>query len=288
VRSEAAGHDIVVVRTVPGLRTSHNVCRHRGSKLVTASGRCDAFACPYHGWRYGLDGTLIATPRFEGVDPTAHGLVEAARVDTWMGLVFVNFAPSPVSLAHWLGHLATEAERAAPPDRVHETNLTAEVACNWKTYVDNYNEAYHVPVLHPALNRDLDVDRYRIENATGISMHHAAARQGSEQPGVFGLRFPNFAFITYLDGIAFMRMEPLGARRTRLVYSHFRPASVSSEAFRRTIDYAWQVSTEDQWIAPLVQDNLERGIYQRGPLNPRHENGVAYMQNLVREALGTF
>jgi phenylpropionate dioxygenase-like ring-hydroxylating dioxygenase large terminal subunit len=87
VRSEVAGHDIVVVRTDRGLRAWHNVCRHRGSKLVTASGRCDAFACPYHGWRYGLDGTLIATPRFEGVDPTAHGLVEAARVDTWMGLV---------------------------------------------------------------------------------------------------------------------------------------------------------------------------------------------------------
>jgi choline monooxygenase len=261
------GHDLVVVRDSAGaLRAWHNVCRHRGSKLVVENGRCKAFACPYHGWRYGLDGALIATPRFdsEGLALNTLGLIEAAHVQTWMGLVFVNFDKDAAAVTEWLGPLRHEAEAVVPANLVHETDLTAEVACNWKTYVDNYNEVYHVPILHPSLNRDLIIDEYRVENGDGVSMHRAKAREGVDQPGVFGLRFPNFAFITYFQGVAFLRMEPVGPRHTRLVYSHFRPATLSSEAFQPTIDYAWQVSKEDQWIAPLVQDNLERGVYRKG------------------------
>lgn len=289
IRVEVGGQDLLIARAEGGeLNAFHNVCRHRGSKLVLENGNLSAFACPYHGWRYDLDGSLLATPRFpaDALDFDSLGLLPAAKVETWMGLVFANCDENAPPLRQWLGQLGAEAEAAAPGSLVHETNLTADVRCNWKTYVDNYNEAYHVPALHPALNRDLLIDEYYVENAGGVSMHRAKAREGVNQPGVFGLRFPNFAFITYFDGVCFLRIEPLGPRDTRLFYSHFRPESISSDDFKSTIDYAWQVSKEDQMITPLVQQNLEGGIYQQGPLSPRHENGVAYFQQLVREAIG--
>jgi choline monooxygenase len=80
-------------------------------------------------------------------------------------------------------------------------------------------------------------------------------------------------------------MEPLGPRRMRLVYSFFRPAGVSEKDFEATFEYGMEVSREDQWITPLVQKNLEAGVYEKGPLSPKHENGVYYFHELVRAAL---
>ena len=161
------------------------------------------------------------------------------------------------------------------------------VDCNWKTYVDNYQEGYHIPPLHPGLHRDLDWKRYRVINFEGGSLHEAPTKGSSNHPGAFGWRFPHFAFNSYPDGLSFMRMEPVGPRQTRLVYDYWRPDSVSMEDFEATLEYGVQVSKEDQWITPIIQENLEAGVYEAGPLSPLHENGVFYFHEMVREAVGS-
>ena len=84
-----------------------------------------------------------------------------------------------------------------------------------------------------------------------------------------------------------MRMEPAGPKQTRLVYNYWRPESVSLEDFQATVDYGVLTSEEDQWIVPLIQENLEAGVYEAGPLSPRHENGLLHFHEMVREALGS-
>ena len=140
--------------------------------------------------------------------------------------------------------------------------------------------------MHPSLNRDLDWKRYRVVNIDGASIHEAPAKHDSGHPGLFGWRFPNFAFSSYNVGLAFLRMEPVGRDRTRIVYNFLRPSDASPEAFEPWVEYGVQVSREDQWMVPRIQQNLDAGVYDRGPLSPRHENGVFHFHEMVREALG--
>ncbi len=286
-----AGFPIFVRRAEDGvLHGFHNVCRHRASKLLTEpSGRCNTIECPYHGWRYRSDGALDHVPLFgEAPDfPKGELSLYPVSVDVWRGLVFVCMDEDAPPLAEWLGPVEDSVERTAPERASFGREVQFLVRCNWKTYVDNYQEGYHIPPLHPGLHRDLDWKRYRVINFHGGSLHEAPAKGNSNHPGSYGWRFPNFTFNSYPDGLSFMRMEPVGHAETRLVYNFWQPDSVSAEDFEATVAYGRLIGEEDQWIVPLIQENLEAGIYDRGPLSPRHENGLFYFHEMVREAVGS-
>ena len=291
ITAAPVGFPLFVRRAEDGtLRAFHNVCRHRASRLLTeASGHCHAIQCPYHGWRYRSDGALDHAPLFgEAADfPKRELSLFPVAVALWRGLVFVCLDPAAAPLAEWLGPIVDAVEETAPARAVFDRELVFHVECNWKTYVDNYQEGYHIPPLHPGLHRDLDWKRYRVVNFAGGSLHEAPPKGGSVHPGSFGWRFPNFTFNSYVDGLSFMRMEPAGPSRTRLVYHYWRPDTVSAEDFEATVAYGRLVSEEDQWIVPLIQQNLEAGVYEAGPLSPRHENGVFHFHEMVRAALGS-
>ena len=291
VTAAPAGFPLFVRRAGDGtLHAFHNVCRHRASKLLTEpSGHCRAIECPYHGWRYRSDGALDHVPLFgEAPDfPKDELSLFPIAVAVWRGLLFVCPDPAAPPLAEWLGPIADIVEQTAPAQVVLDRELEFLVDCNWKTYVDNYQEGYHIPPLHPGLHRDLDWKGYRVINFEGGSLHEAPPKGGSTHPGSFGWRFPYFAFNSYPDGLSFMRMEPVGPKQTRLVYNYWRPESVSAEDFQATVTYGVLTSEEDQWIVPLIQENLEAGVYEQGPLSPRHENGLHHFHEMVREALGS-
>jgi Phenylpropionate dioxygenase and related ring-hydroxylating dioxygenases, large terminal subunit len=143
---------ILIVRASDGaLHAMRNSCRHRGSKLV--EGRAAApgcLQCPYHGWRYALDGTLI-----EVVDPDDFGgalpdglRLEPVRVDTFGGFVFVNLDADAEPLAEFLGPLP----ELLAPYRLDEMRIrlarTTVLPANWKAVIDAFNEGYHVQALH--------------------------------------------------------------------------------------------------------------------------------------------
>ncbi|MFC8045477.1 SRPBCC family protein [Nocardia sp. NPDC057353] len=150
---------ILVVRgRDQGVRAFHNVCRHRGNKLVwtefpraEVKGTCRQFTCKYHGWRYGLDGGLNFVQQegeFFGLDRGEFGLVPV-HCEIWAGFVFVNLAPEPPqTLTEFLGPMVG-ALADYPFDRMTERyDFTAENASNWKLFADAFQEYYHVPGLH--------------------------------------------------------------------------------------------------------------------------------------------
>ncbi|HEY7107192.1 MAG TPA: aromatic ring-hydroxylating dioxygenase subunit alpha [Acidimicrobiia bacterium] len=151
---------IVVVRDHDGtVRAFHNMCRHRGNKLVwqdfpseETSGTCRQFTCKYHGWRYGLDGTCTFVQQedeFFDLDKADYGLVPV-HCDVWAGFVFVNLDATPRwSLREYLGPLLTPLE-GYPFDRMTEWyEFRAVIGSNWKIFLDAFQEYYHVPALHP-------------------------------------------------------------------------------------------------------------------------------------------
>ena len=172
---EMAGEPLVVVRGADGeLRAFFNVCRHHAAAVANVPcGIVQHLRCPYHGWTYGLDGSLKGAPEFSGVcnfDRAENGLVPV-RVDTWEQFIFVTL--DSAGRPHDFSRRPAGARR----DRSGLANLhffarkTYTLACNWKVYVDNYLDGgYHVPHLHKGLNSVLDYKEYTIENSERYSL----------------------------------------------------------------------------------------------------------------------
>jgi phenylpropionate dioxygenase-like ring-hydroxylating dioxygenase large terminal subunit len=155
----AARTSIVVVRGADGeVRAFHNICRHRGNKLVWSdfpgeetSGTCRQFTCKYHGWRYALDGGLTFIQQeseFFDLDPADYGLA-AVQTDVWEGFIFVNLDPANVtSLRSYLGALGAGLEGYPFEQMTQVYKYRAQVGSNWKLFIDAFAEFYHAPILH--------------------------------------------------------------------------------------------------------------------------------------------
>ncbi|KPI02233.1 aromatic ring-hydroxylating dioxygenase subunit alpha [Streptomyces sp. RLB3-17] len=153
----AAGTSLIIVRgRDQQIRAFHNVCRHRGNKLVwndfpgeEVKGTCRQFTCKYHAWRYDLTGKLTFVQQegeFFDLDKDDYGLKEVA-CDIWEGFVFVNLDPRQ-SLREYLGDMAKGLEGYPFHEMTDVFTYKAEIGSNWKLFIDAFAEFYHAPVLH--------------------------------------------------------------------------------------------------------------------------------------------
>lgn len=148
------------------VRAFHNICRHRGSRLVASEkGTCpNALICPFHGWVYNLDGTLRGPARpdsFPPLDKDEFGL-RPIEIEIWNGFVFVRFKPGPQpSVADLLAPFHADAAAYNMTDHVPTDGIwTEQTPVNWKSVRDVDNEGYHVAMAHPGL-QDLYGSTYR-------------------------------------------------------------------------------------------------------------------------------
>ena len=155
---DAARTSVVIVRDMNDeIRAFHNMCRHRGNKLVwndypreETGGVCRQFTCKYHGWRYDLEGQLTFVQQeseFFDLDKSQFGLVPV-RVEVWAGFVFVNFDADAPPLASYLGRFGEGIGDYPFHLMTQKHTYRAEVGSNWKLFVDAFMEFYHAPVLH--------------------------------------------------------------------------------------------------------------------------------------------
>jgi choline monooxygenase len=272
------------------LRGFHNVCRHRaGPVTAPGEGECSALVCTYHGWTYGLEGRLVRARDFGDAadfDERDFGLL-AMQVGRWAGMVWINLDPAAPALGDALAGLPAACASVDVDGLTYSHDRVVDMACNWKTYVDNYMEGYHIPYVHPALHREVDSRHYRVEVADGYCRHTVPTRQGAVNSGTWLWRFPNIALNLYGEGMNVERFEPVDDRTTRIVCSYFfADVSPAAEATNASI-LAMSAATlaEDVAICEAVQRNLDTGFYDTGRLSPRHEGGVFHFQERVRAAL---
>src|SRR4051794_33818201 len=155
---------ILVSRGKDGvLRALSNVCRHRAGPVAEGAGKRDAFRCGYHGWTYSLEGRLLGTPEFDGVECFSkdESCLPQFQLEVWNGLIFVKIVPDTISLAEFLGDIPTRLAGRNLSEMKFAARKDWYLDCNWKVYVDNYLEGYHIPVAHPSLNREIDYSKYR-------------------------------------------------------------------------------------------------------------------------------
>lgn len=152
-----ADQSLLVVRTDDGsLKAYHNSCLHRGTQLRTDGGRASSFRCPFHGWRWDLEGTLVELPAgwdFPQIenDPLAACLPEA-QVATWGGFVFVNMDPGAEPFESYASKLIEHFGEAFDyGERFRVFHAVKEVPANWKVCMEAFSEAYHVIATHPQI-----------------------------------------------------------------------------------------------------------------------------------------
>ena len=295
VVADVAGLPLLIVRSdAATIRAFHNVCRHRAGPLATCDGRgAGALRCHYHGWTYGLDGVLRGAPemgRAPDFRPADIRLPEV-RVQVWQGLVFVAtgtaapFAEFVAGIDARLGPQRTLAGHEFH-HRVHY-----DVACNWKVYVDNYLEGYHVPQIHPGLNRLLDYRSYITETAAWHSLQYSPLESAPDLYGngeaLYYFLYPN-TMLNILPGrLQTNRVLPLGVDRCRVEFDFcYAPDAGAAAQARRTRDLAFsdEVQQEDVGMCEQVQRGLASGSYRAGRLNPLRENAVHHFHELLRQA----
>src|ERR1700739_102138 len=176
---DVVGEPVVVVRDNAGtLRAFSNVCRHRAGPIAQGSGCRNVFNCAYHGWTYTLDGRLIGTPEVDGMeffDRSTMGMVPL-RCETWEQFIFVNFDLQAEPLAAFLGEITSQARGVRFDGLQMAERRDYLIDCNWKVYVDNYLEGYHIPIAHPGLMREIDYAQYRTDTFRYYSQQFAPIR----------------------------------------------------------------------------------------------------------------
>jgi choline monooxygenase len=298
VTSTVAGEPIVAVRGVDGqLRAFYNVCRHHAAKVVTEPcGSASILHCPYHGWNYGLDGSLKGMPEFDGVknfEREENGLVPV-KVETWEAFVFVNLDPQAKPLSKFLGGLVN---RCAPLglSKLHFfERKTYDIVCNWKVYVDNYLDGgYHVPHLHKGLNSVLDYKQYTIENEDRYCLQSSPMVTSDEDAATATTRkgdrawyfwqYPNFMINCYEGYMDTNLVVPVDVDHCRVIFDfYFSDISEARRGYNtQSIAVGDRVQDEDLGICEDVQRGLKSRAYGAGRLSVRREKGEQLFHRLL-------
>ncbi len=292
--TELLGKPIIVSRTPEHkLLAFYNVCRHRGGPLVRESGQYRRLQCAYHGWTYALDGRLIGAPHMQaarGFDPNQCSLRQLSA-QVWEGMLFVAQNPPEFDVD---AIMAGINERILPM-RLREMTFVRRdeysVRCNWKIYIDNYLEGYHVPFVHPGLNKVLDFANYKTELAQHYSLQHSPVRPGdnpySNQGGhaYYYFVLPNIMFNILPGRLQVNAVLPIDIDHCRVIFDYYYSGKDDATRIAQAqadLAFSDDVQKEDIAICEILQKNMRAGVYEAGRLSPTFESALHHFQNSLK------
>jgi phenylpropionate dioxygenase-like ring-hydroxylating dioxygenase large terminal subunit len=316
VTLDIGNESVFAVRDRDGeVRAFHNVCRHRGARIVDERGNCPgAITCPYHGWSYKHDGSLIGLPlkdTFPNLDRSTHGL-KPVRVEKALGFVWVCLAGNPPPPGEIWGGLAAELAPYQFDKMVPIAPFYFEVwEADWKIAMDNYLESYHVPIGHPALNRMFTPDFDDTASVPGIArgtswlretpsprwserMYHSLVRKTvthlpEKDRGCwrFYSMLPNLGIDVFPEQMDFFQLLPLSPGRCQIrggIYG--LPDDRRDMKLLRWLGARLNmgINAEDRHLCARVQRGLASSSYQPGPLSTL-ECWMLEFHNLLREKI---
>lgn len=315
---------LIITRSAENtLSAFHNVCRHRGAKLITECGSHNLFRCPYHAWGYELDGKLKGAPYFQDgeISPEESALYDSSgmrafdkadygllpvRVAAWGCLIFVNLDRHCAALEEQLGDLPQRVSHYPLAELVKTHSIKYQVEANWKLVAENFMEYYHLPWVHPTLNRVSHHNNHHWFQGEGMycGMTTSPLEEGrdipvrSDLPPLPGLNkeeqqsarwlwlFPNIAVSLLPSYVTVMRVMPDGLGRTQESFDYFfHPSARSDTDFEQkaaaVYDFWDEVNREDVAVVERVQSGLANKAYQGGRMCFRFEDNVHRFQNHV-------
>src|SRR3981081_2462318 len=298
VTATVADEPLVAVRGNDGVLSAfYNVCRHHAAAVVTEPcGQASILHCPYHGWNYGLDGTLKGMPEFDGVknfERKDNGLVPV-KVETWEQFVFVNLDVDAAPLAEFLGGLVKRVAPLGLSKLHYYASQTYNIHCNWKVFVDNFLDGgYHVPHLHKGLNSVLDYKQYTIENEDRYCLQSSPMVASDEDAATGATRkgdrawdfwqYPNLMINCYEGYMDTNYVIPVDADHCRVIFDfYFGDVSEARREYNvESVNVGNRVQDEDLGICEDVQRGLKSRAYGAGRLSVRREAGEQLFHRLL-------
>jgi len=295
VLAQVAGESLIVTRDASGtFHAFYNVCRHRGTQMCEAEGGrfMGSIQCPYHGWTYGLDGTLKAARNMAdvaGFRREDYALREAA-IAQWEGFLFVNLAADPEpferAFAPLLGRFAAWTIGSLRTAR----SIDYDLHCNWKLVVQNYSECYHCPLVHPQLDKlspsdsgrnDLDDGPFLggyselREHASSLTTSGSTARpplgtvSGADRSRIYYYAiFPSLLLSLHADYVMAHYLEPVAPGRTKVRCAWlFDPVTMARPDFDPSdaVNF-WDLTNRQDWhVSELTFAGVNSRAYEPGP-----------------------
>ena len=290
---EVARESIIITRDCDySVRAFFNVCRHRGTRICTSGeghfpGRIQ---CGYHGWTYGLDGSLIGAPHAQDGFCREDYPLNPVHADVWDGHIFINIGPDPAPLATQLEDLPQKFAHWNMAELRTSRQIEYAVKANWKLIMLNYNECLHCPVLHPALSAITDYlsgenDPLRRAYIGGSMEFQAGARTMSNDgklrrdylPGLsegerskvyYYAIIPNLLLSLHPDYVMTHTLWPRAVDRTDVICEwHFHPDEMARADFEAddAVEFWDKTNREDWAISELSQAGIQSRAYRSGP-----------------------
>jgi carnitine monooxygenase subunit len=306
--TQIAGQPVAVVRDEQGiLRAFYNVCQHRAHPVLVGEGSVRRIVCPYHAWRYRLDGQLAGAPHTADLkDFTTDAIrLHSVRVEEFAGFVFVNLAPAGPSLRELSGALGAEIRHWAPDveQLTFAHRLSYEIKSNWKNVVDNFLECYHCPVAHKDFCTLVDMKTYKVTTHGIYSSHMADAGRTENSAydtssakvrthAVWWL-WPNTCLMRYpgRSSMIVLHIIPVAAERTLETYDFFLETPQPDDLERQAIHYLDTVlQVEDIALVENVQRGMNTPAFTQGRIvhdpqgSGKSEHALHHFHGLVLEA----
>jgi phenylpropionate dioxygenase-like ring-hydroxylating dioxygenase large terminal subunit len=305
--TDVGGVPLIITRGRHGeIHALANSCRHRGTELLQGAGQCRAIVCPYHGWAFDPNGTLHSAAgmeKTEGFRKEDYGLFEAP-VEIWGGFIFATLNDHPTPLLEQLGDFVEQFGSYDFDSMVCTRRKAYDVACNWKVYVENQREGYHVPMVHgkslaPQIAVPIEargdwsgsfmkadgsipgVLKNETRHLPPIASLKGRAAQGTH----FVLVYPSTFFGLTGDCAWWMECIPKGPQRTQVIVGAcFPKTTVARSDFAELVQLyykRWDTShPEDNVICEQQQRGLASLMAVPGRLCER-ENGVNVINKWV-------
>ncbi|MDH5432394.1 MAG: aromatic ring-hydroxylating dioxygenase subunit alpha [Gammaproteobacteria bacterium] len=295
---EIAELPIVVVRNENNeLKAFHNVCRHRAGPVATENGNSKVLRCKYHGWTYSLDGELNSAPEMGSTpnfDVCQYHLPQV-EISEWQGFIFVSINKPAVPLEKMLSGITDNIKPINLSEMTFSHREEYIIECNWKVYMDNYLEGYHIPHIHPELNQLIDYRNYETEVKAWYSYQYSKLTEhNNEVDNFYGKGtahyyciFPNLMLNILPGRLQTNQIIPITKNKTKVVFDYFY-TELESEETQKLIaqdkTFSHVVQKEDINICEQVQKGLNSGSYVPGRLCVKRELGVLHYQNLIRKS----
>lgn len=288
VRDAASGTD-----QSSEIRAFANVCTHRSARLCAQPGLLTTIRCPYHGRQFDLNGRCKAAPGFDSL--SADDNLVPIVVATWGPLVFVSIDPAMPFSELFPSEIL---EPLWNPAAIHDPagDAVYEVEASFLLWCENFLEGFHIPFVHPALNRAIDWRTYQTQLHGWSSLQLAPAESGPKiavtgssfagkaYAGAYVALFPTTALNFYPWGLSLNVVEPVSATHTRVRYKRFvhRPDLLDTGA-GAGLD---TVEAEDDHIVAEVQRGIRSRLARPGRYSERWESGVAHFHDGIARLLG--
>tara|TARA_B100000029_G_scaffold472815_1_gene513678 strand:- start:1207 stop:2400 length:1194 start_codon:yes stop_codon:yes gene_type:complete len=312
ITNEDTGIPIIITRNKKGTVKAYlNVCRHRGARLLDrpCGNQSRGFVCPYHAWRYDLDGDLISIygeETFGEIDRSLHSLIELPAEEKY-GLIYVQPTPGPAqSIDDILGKDLGAQMGSWNLDNIHLVNRGVfDMPTNWKLAMDTFVEGYHFGPLHPetiaqATHSNVMIyDRYNYNHRLGFpSLTIGELKDKPEKDWdafnhfnwVYFL-FPNITFFVNPAFVYFFELYPgkeVGDHLTR--FSTYSRIAMKTEEEKRAAQEHFQfiysvVEKEDYWVSANVMKGFQSGLHPFSVFG-RNELSLINMHEAFRESVG--